>query len=512
MSQIQPHYDFNHLSVKDLVEARDMFHAHLINKKNVVATAVGRYLIRKNDLDENGKYKSGKEKKPRTLENSIVVDISWPCILVFVDTWQGEEELIRNESGNITNIIPKTIYMPDGRIIPVCVVLATKVRTSDAEVDYDKLRFPSNYFGPGFPAIIHLQGQDNLATIGCIVSDGHKYFALTNKHLTGGNAGEIIKSMQGVEKVVAGVTTEIFIGKKEFSLLYPGWQSSNVVVSCDAGLIEIDDIKRWKTELPFVGAMDEMYDLNVYNISLGLIAEHAKENNEIKPAQNGNVIGYGAVSGLTEGEIIGMFYRHKSVGGTEYVSDFLIAGRNGEPLNIHHGDSGCLWLIETFEENKGKKLQPIAQHWGQHLFLKDNKKTKFTFSLSTSLSNICRELDIDLVRGWNIDVDYSWGKIGHYTVGYKAIYTIQNENLRKLMHKNERNISFRKSAINADLDNPKIENPRLSKDPDKGFCTLADVPPLVTGDSVLPSILMGRPSLTFAKTLIASPSCTYVVA
>ena len=119
MSQIQPHYDFNHLSVKDLVEARDMFHAHLINKKNVVATAVGRYLIRKNDLDENGKYKSGKEKKPRTLENSIVVDISWPCILVFVDTWQNEEELIRNESGNITNIIPKTIYMPDGRIIPV---------------------------------------------------------------------------------------------------------------------------------------------------------------------------------------------------------------------------------------------------------------------------------------------------------------------------------------------------------------------------------------------------------
>jgi hypothetical protein len=107
MSQIQPHYDFNHLSVKDLVEARDMFHAHLINKKNVVATAVGRYLIRKNDLDENGKYKSGKEKKPRTLENSIVVDISWPCILVFVDTWQTEEELIRNESGNITNIIPK---------------------------------------------------------------------------------------------------------------------------------------------------------------------------------------------------------------------------------------------------------------------------------------------------------------------------------------------------------------------------------------------------------------------
>ena len=39
-------------------------------------------------------------------------------------------------------------------------------------------------------------------------------------------------------------------------------------------------------------------------------------------------------------------------------------------------------------------------------------------------------------------------------------------------------------------------------------CTLADVPPKVIGLNSLPSILIGLPSLTFAKTLTTSPSCT----
>src|SRR5689334_10285547 len=41
--------NFASLSLKDLVEARDLFHYHLINKKNVVATALGLYRIRVHD-------------------------------------------------------------------------------------------------------------------------------------------------------------------------------------------------------------------------------------------------------------------------------------------------------------------------------------------------------------------------------------------------------------------------------------------------------------------------------
>ena len=38
---------FEQLSLKDLLEARDQYHIHLMRHPNVVATAVGRYRIRK---------------------------------------------------------------------------------------------------------------------------------------------------------------------------------------------------------------------------------------------------------------------------------------------------------------------------------------------------------------------------------------------------------------------------------------------------------------------------------
>ena len=41
--------NFASLSTRDLLEARDLYHWHLIHKANVVATAVGLYRIRKSD-------------------------------------------------------------------------------------------------------------------------------------------------------------------------------------------------------------------------------------------------------------------------------------------------------------------------------------------------------------------------------------------------------------------------------------------------------------------------------
>ena len=41
--------EFNSLSLADVLEAREQFHVHLMHKANVVGTAVGRYLIRKED-------------------------------------------------------------------------------------------------------------------------------------------------------------------------------------------------------------------------------------------------------------------------------------------------------------------------------------------------------------------------------------------------------------------------------------------------------------------------------
>jgi len=49
MDPLSSDFDFNMLSLEDLLRARDFFHLHLMHKANVVGTAVGRYLIRKTD-------------------------------------------------------------------------------------------------------------------------------------------------------------------------------------------------------------------------------------------------------------------------------------------------------------------------------------------------------------------------------------------------------------------------------------------------------------------------------
>ena len=229
-----------------------------------------------------------------------------------------------------------------------------------------------------------------------------------------------------------------------------------------------------------IGQIGELYDLNTQNITLAMVAEHGFAKGKKKVTVNGKVTGYGAVSGRLEGEILALFYRYKSVGGKEYVSDFLIGGRDGKPLNVHHGDSGTLWLFEITDENKKTTLHPIALHWGQHEIVTGVSKKHYGYSLATCLSNLCRKLDVELIRDWNIALDYSWGKIGHYSVGTFAITAIdqvKNKTLKTLMENNLKNISFEKTKINIEL--TEKDNPELSANPKKGFCPLADVPDII---------------------------------
>src|SRR4029079_8951718 len=87
---------FDSLSFKDLLEARDVYHIHLMNHPHVVATAIGRYRIRREDSwpDANGQVKQ-KGDGPRTLRNSEVRPYSWPAILVFVDRWEDAGAFVK---------------------------------------------------------------------------------------------------------------------------------------------------------------------------------------------------------------------------------------------------------------------------------------------------------------------------------------------------------------------------------------------------------------------------------
>jgi len=504
---------YNNLSLRDLVEARDMFHAHLINKRNVVATAVGRYLVRMIDIGEDNQIHRRSKNEPRQLDDSVVVDSSWPCILVFVEQWEEPDALIGNERNDL---VPKTIYMPDGRMVPVCTVLAAKQEINEEPpIQLERLRFPENLIGGGYPLLVNSQGIDLIASVGCVVTDGHKYFALSNQHVTGGGGQDgAVFSKFGIDRQRIGFASGISLGNVPFSRLYPGWTVRDVLVKCDVGLIEIENVNRWKTDIFDIGSFDEMLDLNTINMDLNLIATHKRvpasewENHEFA-TETGRLVAYGAVSGRMEGEISALFYRYKSVGGTEFVSDFLISGRVGTSLRTHHGDSGTLWLYEeppqvpqspvipskdsgaarsrrrtkdtTLPTAKGVTLRPIALHWGQQDFFAgrgESGRKEFGFALGTCLSNVCRELDVDLVRGWNVDSPYTWGKVGHYTVAAIAVTFISNGDLRGFMEANLENVTFFNDKINAGLDVK--DNPDLPKDPKQGKITpLADVPDII---------------------------------
>jgi hypothetical protein len=73
--------------------------------------------------------------------------------------------------------------MPDGRIVPVCVVLAESARLPAPALDPSRLAADS--LGVGSPVYVDAQGMRRMGTVGCLVSDGSDFYVLTNTHLAG---------------------------------------------------------------------------------------------------------------------------------------------------------------------------------------------------------------------------------------------------------------------------------------------------------------------------------------
>jgi hypothetical protein len=443
--------NFALLSLRDLLAAREHFHLHLMHKQNVVATAVGRYRIRKGDPWPNGGKPNGTsprsaERRPvRTLTNSEVRPYSWPAILVFVARWVDSDDFAHPEDA-----VPPAVYMPNGQKVPVCVIQVEKDdvrREGDARYNY-----PASVMGGGYPVICDVQGQEHIASIACLVTDGNKTYALTNRHVAGA-PGTRIDAIVGRNRLAIGTSAASQLTRKFFTELYPGWPGKDVYVDLDIGLIEVDDVNQWTTQVYGVGEIGQLADLDVSNISLKLIGCPVRA--------------HGAASGDMRGEICALFYRYKSVGGFEYVADVLIGPARDRPVGTHPGDSGTLWLTGI----EGDKLgpQPIALQWGGQVFL-DGAERRSSYALATFLSTVCNQLDVTLLRDWNTGLPDYWGAVGHYSIATKACDMIRNPKLRRLMAANLERISYQVEDIN------KKQTAGLSK---RTFVPLADVPDMV---------------------------------
>ncbi len=427
-------HDFSSLSIKDLLEARDAYHVHLAHLASVYATAIGRYLIRNEDKNaKNAKQDTSPEELgPRTLLNSAVKDWSWPCVLVFVSRWFDRAEIAKDPS-LAAQLVPSFLYLPDGRVVPTCVVEVDPSKGAPRTVEPPT--FKSDLVGGGFPVQTAAQGKIHRGSIGCMVTNGEAVFALTNRHVVGEPGREIFAGFKNTRRRL-GISDKLQLGKRSFREVYPGWPGERVLANLDAGLIRIDDVKGWTAQAYGVGQIGNVWDLNVGTFRLDII--------------NCPLVAFGAVSGVMKGRILGLFYRYKTVAGIEYVTDFAIGPRdNDTPLNNYPGDSGTLWFEDDPDAptnaSGARILRPVALEWGGQELLAPNGKVPLQIALGICVSTICRELDVELISDWNAGHTEYWGEWGHVKIGAYATSQVDKQKypkLSKMMEANSDNIGL----------------------------------------------------------------------
>jgi hypothetical protein len=451
MSQLFGHaLNFHALNLLDLLEAREAYHVHLAHLDNVVATAVGLYRIRISEIRKVGKVNAARIKPkaasddPRTLANSrIIPGYSWPCVMVFVREWQHPEDF----STAPDQAVPRRLYLPDGRMIPVCVILAE--RADEAMQPTPVQTFPSIYTGGGFPVVSKVQGRNRLGSVGCLVTNGRETFALTNRHVAG-NPGDRTETVIRGSRVAIGVSVDTRVGKLPFTQAFPGWPGSKSLCNLDAGLIRLDDLSQWTAQVYGVGEIGEPIDLNTDTLSLGLIGTPVRA--------------FGAASGPMKGEIQALFYRYKAIGGFDYITDVLIGPRlGGKPFPSRHGDSGTLWFYdplpkpaesqderhEPLEGAQAPRLRPLALQWGGHTLLGAGGEQAIRFVLASCVSTVCRVLDVELIRDLSLGLPETWGETGHFEIAAKALTLPADKKLRKLLELNKNNIARTDAALRA---------------------------------------------------------------
>jgi len=476
-SVFPPRRDFASLSVQDLLDAREAYHVHLSQLENVTATAIGRYCIHEDDWyaqnppDRPRPPEVKRVTAPRALANSVIRPWSWPAVLVFVKRW---EQLGRLGS----NAVPSTLYLPDGRVVPTCVIEAAP----DDRPPPPALGpfHVSHLLGGGYSCLREHQGEQAVGTFACLVRKGGSYYALTNRHVSGGD-GEVARAyVRGAYEPI-GTTSNIAVDRQPISAVFPLWGERSTFLTLDAGLIKINDIGDWTSQAFGIGEIGEVFDATEHSVTLDLIGCPLRA--------------FGGTSGVIEGEVRALFFRYEVVGGYEYVTDVLIGPRRNDdgarkkrpkidhPLTLP-GDSGTLWYYdprfkrpsagnadlgvgdETADVGlRARRLRPIAMQWGGQR-VREPGGERSAYALGSFLSSICRSLDVEVVRNWSLGHDEYWGKIGHFSIGWKACDQL-SEDLGRLMQANQARIGFPNETL------AQGSEFRVGRD---GFIPLADVP------------------------------------
>ena len=438
------------LTLADLSAARDTYQVHLARLPNVVGTALGLYRERDDPSERGLTPAARRDRAPsgrpeRTLANSRFGANPWPCVLVFVSHWMTPAEIRRDPD----HMVPRELYLPDGRTVPTCVVLAEPVMQPADPVA--TLSFPTALIGGGYACESVVQSQTRTGTIACLVSDGDVVSALTNRHVAGDPGRELFTHVRG-SAVRIGTSAGRSIGHMPLGdahrTLPPGARTE---LRVDAGLIALDDVEHATAQVFGFGRLGRLVDVDgADELSLALVGQDVKA--------------FSGASGELTGEILAIAYRYKSLAGTDYLADVLIGPRPGGRLPTRHGDSGTLWVADgaPLRTRREDPPRPIALQWGGQPL----GDATSPYVLATFLSTALSALDVDLVTDFNTGLPEYWGPIGHYTIGGLACDLVRPAAWKAFMVANRPNIAFEQEDIKSGAFD---EQQRL-------YVPLADVP------------------------------------
>ena len=199
----------------------------------------------------------------------------------------------------------------------------------------DLARSPA-LIGGGYPVLTEDQGQQRIGSIGCLVSDGSYIYALTSRH-SRGQPGDAGLHFRGGDRHQIATSHGRAEGKLNMRDVYPGWPGIRSLINIDAGLFRVDDISEWTAQVFGIGRIGDLIDSTLTLSILISIGCPVRAN--------------GGVSGQLRGEIQGLFYRYRSVGGSDYVADLLIGPRKEDTtVTTRPGDSGTLWFWDALAD------------------------------------------------------------------------------------------------------------------------------------------------------------------
>ena len=459
------------LSVRDLLEARDLYQTHIANLPTVLGTAIGRYRIRRDDPNFSDEHaeQEGVDLGPRTLTNSDFKSWSWPCVLVFVNRWLSRDELALQPALGV----PPVLYLPDGRQVRTCPILVEKrlrdLPSAEAAV------YGTTQVGPNFQLFVEDQGVTRMGVATAIVEDGACAYMLVSRHLVAGAElnSEVFAYPRGARTKLGVVTPRIVEGVT-LQEVYPGFAGRSTELTLDAALVKIGNVDQCTSHYLGIGQMGAPVDLSSDRMSLNLIGC------PLYTLLPGGI--------RVEAKVHGLFYRHATIGGRDSVTEFLIGSRepNGS-VETRPGDSGVVWFWDEVadEANKpkgkgpdwalvtgdapGKSSLPVAVQWGGQGLSSTSETMEFV--LAAGLSSVCKTLNVDAVQSWSENQHQYWGKVGHYNIGYAACFALRYEKAKVLFEANATSIGV------SDEDIVKGKLPTATQR--TKFIALADVPDLV---------------------------------